>query len=361
MAKYHINGEGNPGACRAKPGNCPFGSESDHYADAKEARKIYERQQELLADIGVGGGPALNPATELALTAPLEPLPKQPRWIKGLTSRLQQELFGVTPQVIATVDSPLGPLAVVWEAATAEPQDLASEIEDGFRVSRITYRSLKDGELVGYLKATSMSAASVNESYGSDEWRGFRYARSRDSFYAMEDIGDSDWGSSDPNQSAASLKRLSIEPPELDTREKLVEFVNSAQQHLRSYADKLPMSMEDNELRTELSRLQGESSKRLDAYSASFAEPFIDYIKLDHPQLRGRGLGASLYVFMARKQAEQGLSLRASGLQTPEAEKSWKRMAADSRFPVKVSNNVYETRGNRTVSTGYSLDFRESA
>jgi len=359
MAKYHINEAGNPGVCKARTKPCPFGGESDHYADPMEARRIYERQQELLADIGVGDSHALSPATELALTASLEPLPRQPRWIKGLTSRLQKEFFGVTPQAIAVIDSPLGPLAVVWEAASVEANDISSEIEQGYRIARITYRTLRKGEIVAYAKAAHISPAALNESYGSDEWRGLRYSRHRDSFYAM-DIHYPE-GNYSPEQSAVGLDRTQVDIPKLDTKEKLVEFVGKAQSHLRSYTDRLPMSMDEPELRTELSRLQKEASDRLDAHGAGFAEPYIDYINLDRDELRGQGLGASLYVFMARKQAEQGLSLRASGLQTPEAAKSWKRMAADSRFPVKVSNSVYQGRGERTVSTGYSLDFRQTA
>lgn len=41
MARYHINYQGNPGACDAKY-NCPFGDEQDHYKSKAEARVGYE-------------------------------------------------------------------------------------------------------------------------------------------------------------------------------------------------------------------------------------------------------------------------------------------------------------------------------
>lgn len=42
MAKYHINPKtGNPGACSAKEGNCPFNAE--HFATKDEARAAYEK------------------------------------------------------------------------------------------------------------------------------------------------------------------------------------------------------------------------------------------------------------------------------------------------------------------------------
>jgi len=358
MAKFHINKAGNPGSCQAKPGNCPYGSERDHYSSKEDAREIYEAQQELLAQIGVGGKHPLSSATETALTADLQPLDQQPAWIWEHSSRLQQELFGVTPQVIATVDSPLGPLAVVWEEATVEPNDLVSEVEDGYLISRISYRTMATGELVGYLKTTSMSEESVAKSFGNDEWRGLRYSRTRESFYPMDREHVQGQRDYDPHQSAEDFERSRVEPPKLDSKEKLVEFVGKAQSHFRSYSDTTPHFMDEPELRSELSRLQELANENLDHYRESFEEPFIDYIKLDREELRGQGLGASLYVFMARKQAERGLPLRASGLQTPEAETSWRTMAADTRFPIRVANSLYRDRNNRKVSASFFLDFR---
>jgi len=47
---FHISPEtGNPGACKAKPGNCPFGSVHEHYESKEDARAAYERSQESFA------------------------------------------------------------------------------------------------------------------------------------------------------------------------------------------------------------------------------------------------------------------------------------------------------------------------
>jgi len=46
MAKYHIKPEsGEPGNCDAKPGNCPYGSDAEHYTSKVAARAAYEKQQ----------------------------------------------------------------------------------------------------------------------------------------------------------------------------------------------------------------------------------------------------------------------------------------------------------------------------
>jgi hypothetical protein len=48
MSKYHINPQtGNPGLCRAQSGNCPFGSDDEHYPSKQEARTAFEVQQKI--------------------------------------------------------------------------------------------------------------------------------------------------------------------------------------------------------------------------------------------------------------------------------------------------------------------------
>ena len=44
MARYHINSDGEAGACRAVEGNCPFSSEDEHFTSLDAARKFYENK-----------------------------------------------------------------------------------------------------------------------------------------------------------------------------------------------------------------------------------------------------------------------------------------------------------------------------
>lgn len=44
-AKFHVNGEGNPGPCSAQAGNCPFGGPDAHYESQTDARAAYEMSQ----------------------------------------------------------------------------------------------------------------------------------------------------------------------------------------------------------------------------------------------------------------------------------------------------------------------------
>jgi len=42
MAKFHIDKNGNPGACKALFGRCPYGSKDEHYETPQDARVAYE-------------------------------------------------------------------------------------------------------------------------------------------------------------------------------------------------------------------------------------------------------------------------------------------------------------------------------
>lgn len=44
MAKFHIGRSGKPAQCNAKKGNCPFGSEEEHYKTREEAQKHLENK-----------------------------------------------------------------------------------------------------------------------------------------------------------------------------------------------------------------------------------------------------------------------------------------------------------------------------
>lgn len=50
MGIYHVNEAGEPGRCKARLKNCPFGGAEDHYLSKDAARKAYELKQANLID-----------------------------------------------------------------------------------------------------------------------------------------------------------------------------------------------------------------------------------------------------------------------------------------------------------------------
>lgn len=46
MSRYHINKHGVPAICRAKPGNCPLGSNDEHFGSKEEAQNFADKKNE---------------------------------------------------------------------------------------------------------------------------------------------------------------------------------------------------------------------------------------------------------------------------------------------------------------------------
>jgi hypothetical protein len=71
-------------------------------------------------------------------------------------------------------------------------------------------------------------------------------------------------------------------------------------------------------------------------------------------ELEGKGYGAALYVYTARKLAEHGQVLKGSNLQSPSAQKLWSKFK--NRLPAHVGSQTYADNGKEyTVPV---LDFR---
>ena len=169
-----------------------------------------------------------------------------------------------------------------------------------------------------------------------------------------------------PDQGADDVQWESraIEPPELETESQLRAFVESARSTLYLYdfhlrERPLARTMAMDELRAEIEELKGLANLELER-QANGNTVHIDQSRIYREELRGQGLGAALYIAMGRKQAERGNQVMASGLQTEEAVKSWRRMASDPRPPVGVQNDVYwDSKANRKIKARYGLAFRD--
>lgn len=71
MPKFHIKpSTGDPGVCKANSGNCPFGSESEHYTSAEAAREAFEVKMNSASDIATLRKDTLPNLTALYKAAP---------------------------------------------------------------------------------------------------------------------------------------------------------------------------------------------------------------------------------------------------------------------------------------------------
>lgn len=353
MARFHLNPEtGEPGSCRARK-HCPFGGEEIHFSDQKAARENFERTQQLLEEAR-STKPKTSPFTDAAFASTLKYEGKIPRWFKNLPTKLQENELGGKPEILDIIDGPKGKLAVVWEENSVEANDIWLVTERGYNTSRLSLRDARTGEVKAYLKAAYQTQESQERSYGTDEWKGFRYLAEREGFYGMEKkypkgrdykVGDE------------TFERVVINPPALETEDELRSFITQARRTLDIYGAPRSEEMDEATLRKEVKVLQKAANERLASDLENYKTPYIDFSRVDDNNLRGKGLGHSLYIFAARKLSEKGLGLRASSLQSDEAQKSWRLMAADKRFPITVKNWLYKGHGGNQISANYLMDF----
>lgn len=357
---YHINpSTGEAGACRAKK-KCPFGGEENHFQDKEEARLLYENEMEKI--VTLRNGPIReSAATAYALTAPMSYSGPQPKWLKKInkSTGLMKDLFGTEKELIDVLDSPLGQLAVVWEKNGTRANQIHSIVESGYAISNIEYYTMDKGELVARVGATYTTDETIKQAYGDDKWAPFRHIADRKSFYGMK--------TQYPDRSVKDEAKMKSFKKEYFTRHELPDLSNPKEKfelfrQLSTHYDRWGNLNEEDytseQLDTKIEEYRLRAEQDLEDFRKNYSKSaYIDYITIEHPRLQGKGFGASLYIFMARKLGEQGLPLHESGIQTHLAEKAWRRMAADTRIPMKVARWVYQERGRKLVNARYSIDY----
>jgi len=92
MARYHINKDGNPGVCKAKPGNCPLGEDTPHaeFGSIDEAKAFAE-----IVNQAIHGKDAVSRFSKLDKLAEKYKVPKENIIIDG-EHLLVNEAFYVT-------------------------------------------------------------------------------------------------------------------------------------------------------------------------------------------------------------------------------------------------------------------------
>lgn len=84
-----------------------------------------------------------------------------------------------------------------------------------------------------------------------------------------------------------------------------------------------------------------------------FKTPYVDHSRVKD-SLKGKGFGAALYVYGAKKLGEQGKVLRSSGIQSDDAQALWGRFA--KKFPKNHASIMLNYMGEK--SKAFVLDFR---
>ncbi len=257
-------------------------------------------------------------------------------------------------------------IAELTRDAMAE-NDVHIEIEGGYNINRVTFNELSTGKEVGYLKMAHMDERSLTRSFGDDEWQVFAWADEA----RGGSFGFSQYKSPKLDDFTKETKlRENLSPEErLEAKRKLWASSHKAlgqlpagfDRSLLTWGDPINLKPENSPaseeaLDKDIDKLRTILSRELAHKIEWHGTPNIDYIRLA-PELQGAGMGHALYVFGARRQAKDGKAIRASGIQTPEAQKSWNRMKK-AGLPVKDIEIPVNDDGSKELKSGKLLDFR---
>lgn len=241
--------------------------------------------------------------------------------------------------VILHVDEARG-LTYTWQDQSTRKQDYGSR-RRGFLVSRLSVTHTS-GHEVAYLSVTSTTKELVASLFTSSfEWADENTSASF-GYWRREVTPAEQW--------AAAYTHLPLRPPSMDGK-------GGWGSYSASEAPTNPVV-----LATELAVAEQVFTKQMRGFVRWLSVPFVDYSHVDgetlftpHPEdhpgaLRGTGVGRMMYLLAAQHlSATRGTILRASGVQSDEAQALWQRLVADPTVPTRMSQSTfYKPAENRT-------------
>lgn len=280
-----------------------------------------------------------------AETVPLKYSGPEPTWWKKFAdeSAAHPDLPS-NPEILDVIDSPLGKLAVVWQQDDQEDRNI---ISSGLGIKACYYKSFKTGENVGHVKILHKSDETFKRSFKQDEYTPFRWKEENSSAdYELDD---------DPALSTTAEKTAFNRTLWKNImRSKHITFISDEGKRISASEITEEHAPDDKTVKKivvkERKEIEREMESKLGGYSTG---GFVERSKVDE-RLSGKGYGTALYLYTARKLAEQGTIIRASGIQSQDALKLWSNF--EKRYPERVKTITYSYMGNeKTVPT---LDFR---
>lgn len=251
-------------------------------------------------------------------------------------------------EIIDVLNTSEGKIAVVWEEHSSALNDQYSFADKGFRVQQLAYRSFETGEVMGYVKVTSITDEGIKAAYGDDEYTPFRYDSGYNgtSYYSAEKMEEKGASSDDVARAYWYDSAKSFGESVLDEEGERVP-------HYQMTMDHVPQDM--TRVRADLATRSSALKKKMETTNAYYSQPYVDFSRMTS-SLQGKGFGTAAYVYTARKLAEQGHPLRASGLQSDSAKPLWERL--EKNFPGKVKDVELTLPDGKETRKYQVFDFR---
>lgn len=245
-------------------------------------------------------------------------------------------------------------LTYTWYNLSRRPQDFQS-LTGGHIVSRlaVTYRTEAGEDIeVAYLNVTHSTKELLASLPSIFHWAEENSAASFGLGMAAEDGRTV----SDERIWAGGYTHLDVEPPSM-----------RGQRHWGTFSESQAPT-DPTVLAQEIEFLAATFRKQQRGFLRCLSTPFVDYSHVDserealrtpgHPgNLRGTGIGRSMYLLAAQHLASMGKILRASGLQSQDAEGLWQRLVADPEIPTRRTQVTWYRSVAKRTTTYWCLDY----
>lgn len=307
--------------------------------------------------------PSSNDLVDGALASSLEWDGKKPKWWKAYADEAANHPYAPSqPELLDVIDSPAGPLAVVFQEDSHELND-TTPWSRGSRISVFYYKSIKTGETLGYLKVAYVTDETMERTFGNDELTPFRWHEQDKSWhYGFQHFNEED------KVTIVDKASLTGEALMRKKREIWLEMakrgganhglpltpVDSGDEYIRSSVNIQERHVPDDAtVSKDLENCVRVINSDLQEQKKLSDMPVVDFSRVMEP-LSGKGYGTALYLYTARKLGKKNLVLKGSSIQTPYALKVWENFSKKMPANVSIISRTY--KGENHISS--TLDFR---
>lgn len=355
--------------CRAKnPKTCPHhGLPTTNYNTVAEAvRKQIEAQKEQTF-LTTSTEPNMAPfeastASELvhhAITNSLKWVGEKPSWWEEYVKNSKQgRTKSTAPEILDMLQTPEGPAYVIWNELCSNKQENMLRLTTGFNTSDIVLLSKETGDKLAFVNITNVNSESFKDAFGDDEFTNFRWVSRFQGTalnlknYGADAIKKGHWKGYNLTEEEKVAFRKELW---LNWHRKTGGYKTKEGKHIAKFQLETEHIPDDLTVIQDLKKASQSLQSKIDDHKKYFAVPYIDYSSVESDKLQGKGYGASLYVYAARRLAQQGQCLRGSQVQSGSASKLWKKFK--KKMPSYVKSFKYTNLDAKT-ETFYALDFR---
>lgn len=271
---------------------------------------------------------------------------EKPKWMDAYASEMENYEFPSTPELMDVFDSPQGKIAVVWEPHSFAEGDKYVQREKGMQVSQFVLKHFDTGEKLGRMVVSSISDESFARSYKDDELTPLRYRGGKGGM--LSDLLEDEYINAPLDEQYRYAWRVGHRDlgKSIQHNGEWVAGHEITDEHIPQDMDRVKKDVHE---------LASTVSVEMNHSRQYFKTPFVDYSSVDD-SLKGLGIGSASYIYVARRLAKDGQCLRASGLQSADAEKTWESMKSRLSDRVKEITLVKNVKGD--TQDCLTLDFR---